>query len=295
MAAFNYMVDVPNPGAAFVQSFEASRQQQVQQQRHQQMLNDLQNLRSDPSPQRFADFYLTHPEMKEQVDAYRSTLQDADKTAHLGGAQEALAYAQAGKHELAAEALKRRAEAARQSSRPDLAKQFDDVASMYSLSPEAGEFGLRLLYNNLDPTGYENVFGGNENKIADRIAELTPFVGGAENARRLVLAQEAAKGVVTTTGPAGTTYQRADEIFQLPAGQQPAAVAGTVAMAPAQTQPAMTVDQFIAMADVQGIGKAVGIIQRNNIPIRVASPAEARKLPAGTKILLPDGSEGVVP
>lgn len=298
MAISDYLMageGLPDPGQAFLQSYQAAQQQRLAQQRQRNLQQDIAELRADPNPQRFADFYLLYPEMRQEMDAYRSTLQDADKTALLGGAREALSFAQAGKVDMVIGGLKRRAAAANESGRAGLAKQFEDAAKFYEMSPDAGNFATRMLYNSLDSAEYKNFFGAGENKIAESIAELTPFVG-ADTAKRLVLAQQAAKGIVTTSGPLGTTYQRADEVFMLPATEQPQAAASVATGGPPEAgEQAMTVDQFLAAADALGIGKAVGMVTRNGIPIRVSSPAEARKLPSGTKIILPDNSPGVVP
>ena len=36
-------------------------------------------------------------------------------------------------------------------------------------------------------------------------------------------------------------------------------------------------------------------LQRNGLPVQVNTPEQAHQLPRGTRIILPDGSEGVVP
>lgn len=298
MAIADYLAaseGVPDPGASFLKAYQGAVQQRQMQARQQSLQQDIADLQSGPTPEKFANFYLAYPEMKGQIDAYRSTLQDADKNTMLGAAREALAFANAGDTEKAAEALTRRAAAAKDGARHDLAKQFDDAAQFYRMSPQAGSFALRMMYNTLDPEGYKTFYGASENKIAAAIDDLTPFVG-AETAKRMVLAQQAAKGVVTTTGPAGATYQRADEVFLLPGGEQPVAAASVATGSPQSAgQTAMTVDQFFAAADALGLGKAVGMVSRNGIPISVKTPAEARRLPSGTKIVLPDGTPGVVP
>ena len=40
---------------------------------------------------------------------------------------------------------------------------------------------------------------------------------------------------------------------------------------------------------------AVGLLQRNGNTVKVDSPEQAMLLPKGTKLILPDGTEGVVP
>jgi hypothetical protein len=58
--------------------------------------------------------------------------------------------------------FKRYAEAARNSKRPDLAKQFDDAAAMAEASPEGADLTTRMFYQGVDPEGYKSVFGQTE-------------------------------------------------------------------------------------------------------------------------------------
>lgn len=64
---------------------------------------------------------------------------------------------------------------------------------------------------------------------------------------------------------------------------------------PQQAQEALTFGQFKAYADVQGLPKAAQWARQNGLTIRVTTPQEAEQLPSGARIILPDGSEGVVP
>lgn len=64
---------------------------------------------------------------------------------------------------------------------------------------------------------------------------------------------------------------------------------------PNGNQDVMTVDMFTGAVSGLGQQGAAEWVKRNNIAFSVASPEEARKLPSGTRIVLPDGSEGVVP
>jgi hypothetical protein len=63
---------------------------------------------------------------------------------------------------------------------------------------------------------------------------------------------------------------------------------------PTQQRKPITVQA--AMKAVQDVGAgAAQFIRNNGFAVQVTSPQEARQLPSGTPILLPDGSEGVVP
>lgn len=62
-----------------------------------------------------------------------------------------------------------------------------------------------------------------------------------------------------------------------------------------QGGPELTFEQV--QGAVNGLGRegAAGWLQRNGYRVRVSTPQQARSLPSGTRIILPDGSEGVVP
>lgn len=69
-------------------------------------------------------------------------------------------------------------------------------------------------------------------------------------------------------------------------------------MAPQQTpaQPRKPVSMQAAMDVVRQAGpKAAEFVRNNGFAVQVTTPDEARQLPSGTPIILPDGSEGVVP
>lgn len=65
--------------------------------------------------------------------------------------------------------------------------------------------------------------------------------------------------------------------------------------APQQAVEPITIDQFRGYADVQGVGRAARWLQETGQIVRVTTPDEAMQLPSGTRILLPDGTEGRVP
>lgn len=66
--------------------------------------------------------------------------------------------------------------------------------------------------------------------------------------------------------------------------------------APQPTQQRKPITVQAAMKAVQDVGAgAAQFIRNNGFAVQVTSPQEARQLPSGTPIILPDGSEGVVP
>lgn len=161
-----------NPMAAFGQAFqfvdglrqrqaaEQQKQMELEQQRQrQQMLSQsIQNIRTNPSPQAIADFYLQFPEMKASFDSYRGALAEGDKTTLTGAAREAIIAQRAGQS--SAGVFRKYAEAAKSSNRMDLAKQFEDAAAMADVSPEGADLTTRMFFQGVDPEGYKSIFEG---------------------------------------------------------------------------------------------------------------------------------------
>lgn len=86
-----------------------------------------------------------------------------------------------------------------------------------------------------------------------------------------------------------------------PLYQPPRAAAPAQAPTMAQPQP-QAQGSPLSMGDLQRVATSfpnaeamAGWMRRNNIVVRVSSPQEAMNLPRGTRLVLPDGSPGVVP
>ncbi len=204
---YNYMPQ-SGPNDAFLQGLQLSQgvqQQQQQRNRAQEMQQALAALHSNPNPQAFAEFYLQFPEMKEQIEAYRTTLADADKGTLLSATREALVLREAGQDEEVSALFDRYAEAARNSNRPDLAQQFDDAKRVYEHDAEgAGDFALRMQFESLDPDGYKQFFG---NEAATTFQKDFQFIGetfGEEAATEF--AQHGRGSVVSVPLGNGQTY-----------------------------------------------------------------------------------------
>lgn len=88
-----------------------------------------------------------------------------------------------------------------------------------------------------------------------------------------------------------------DEQGNMRQGQLPPLPGQAQQAAPqAVAQPRKPVTVQAAMQVVQQAGpRAAEFIRNNGFAVQVTTPDEARQLPSGTPIILPDGSEGVVP
>lgn len=207
---YNYLPGQP-PAQAFLQGLQQSQaleQMQAQreaQRRAQEMQRALAGLQGNPTPESFAQFYLQYPEMKEQVEAYRSTLAEADQNTLLGAAREALVLKRAGKTEEVAELFGRYADAARNSNRQDLAQQFEDAGRVYAVDPDnTGDFALRMMFESLDPDGYKAFFGEESATTFQKDFEFINETFGEDAAAEF--AQYGRGGVVSIPLGNGQTY-----------------------------------------------------------------------------------------
>lgn len=152
--------------------------------------------------------------------------------------------------------------------------------------------GMMLAFS--DPDKFKKVMdatGGGE--PLDKGYELDVALFGPEQAKAFRAGKRAAEGTVSTSGPAGTVVTPALRVNPMIAAQ--ASASSQPVTAPAETGPILTYEQASGMVNGLGVNGASEMLKRNNYRVRVNTPDEARRLPSGTKIVLPDGSPGVVP
>ena len=301
---YDYSLNLPDPTQTFLQSFQLG--QQLKKRAAEQALQERrQTVYAGLSPTSTYQDYMSAikqlPEDRENLLATMKAMGEAKQNALFEAGGKAFSVLQPGPDgkldvTSAISKLEEYATAFDNSGDAETAKQLRDSAKALEIDPAHGRNVLGTMLAMTDPTRFKAITDARENKIASDISDLSA-VFGEEAARKLVLGREAAKGVVSASGPAGTVFQRADEVFDLPVEQQPAAAASVAASpsGPLDTQQSMTVDQFNAAAGALGTAGAAGLVKRNNIPVRVRTPQEARKLPSGTQIIMPDGRRGVVP
>ncbi len=330
---YDYSLNLPDPTQTFLQSFQLG--QQLKKRAAEQALQERrQTVYAGLSPTSTYQDYMSAikqlPEDRENLLATMKAMGEAKQNALFEAGGKAFSVLQPGPDgkldvAQAVSKLEEYATAFDNSGDAETAKQLRDSAKALEIDPAHGRNVLGTMLAMTDPTRFKAITDARENKIASDISDLAA-VFGEEAARKLVLGREAAKGVVSSSGPAGTVFQRADEVFNLPVEQQPAAAAGVAAggssISPVgiagtsedearsrafearfpnapkfanDSQNSMSVDQFNAAAGALGAAGAAGLVKRNNIPVRVRTPQEARKLPSGTQIIMPDGGRGVVP
>ncbi len=162
MPPYNYNLNIPNPIESVLKGVmvgQQMRQQQAAQERQKVLQSAVQDLRANPTPDKFADFYLQFPELKEQMDAYRGALGEGDKTTLTSAAREATLAMKAGKTDDVAGIFERYAEAAKNANRPDLVKQFQDAGRFVKSYPDGADFAVRSFYQGVDPDGFKALQG----------------------------------------------------------------------------------------------------------------------------------------
>jgi hypothetical protein len=207
-----YTYQPVNPAQGFMQGMQMVQgirdmqmqrdEMQSKQLRQQALQEALTNVRSNPTPQNIADFYLQFPEMKQQFDAYRETLAEGDKVTLEGAAREAIVANQQGKS--AAEVFARYAEAAENSRRPDLAQKFRDAQQTAEMSPEAADTTARMFFEALNPAGYKELFGSGAQTALQKDFAFIKDTFGEDAAAEF--AQFGRGGIVSIPLPDGSTY-----------------------------------------------------------------------------------------
>lgn len=288
----DYTIDVPDPGKMFLQGVQVARQQRQQQ----AMKAAMQDYMADPTPQKLANLHLNFPALKDRLNAYQQTLSDADKRTTIDFATQALGLNMAGKTDDVVSLFDQYISGAESGNRLGVAQAMKDAKRVYLAidDPVQREAMLGAVLGGTGKEGldlYEKVFasGGGGDKEYD----LNVRLFGKQTADNLRLAQQVQKGTVAVSGPAGSS-------FKFMGGPIPsAAAAATATVMPTETpaQNAAALDFMAAKGAINSMGRegAGAFFKRNNFAVKVNTPTEAKQLPSGTAIILPDGTEGVVP
>ena len=142
----------------YVQEQNAKKEQAAVQ-------TDLAALQANPTPQAYAEFYLKHPAMKEQVEMYRKTLSDADSRFVVDTAQEAFLLNRAGRPEEVLNLFDERIEALKNSGRKDMVDAAQKAKRLYEIAPDQqsreNALGM-ILYNYGGGETYEKIWGSTQ-------------------------------------------------------------------------------------------------------------------------------------
>lgn len=218
-----------SPEKAFVDSIsmvDALKKQQLEKEETASMKADLQALQVNPSPQAFASFYLKHPKAKEQVESYRTALSDADKKTTLDFASTAFGLNRAGRTDDVVALFDKNIQAAKNSNRPDLVKQFEDGKDTYLKLPDAKSreaviASVMVAQGKEGEDLYKNVWKADagldlDTALIKNVVALGYKVGTPEFQKELRKQMDK----ITVTLPNGTFVQGTPDEIRMALGQQ---------------------------------------------------------------------------
>lgn len=165
-----FIASIPDPGQAFLQSFNAARQQraqqdqmlaqqQAQQARQQQYAQWVQRLRTDRSPQTVAEFRIQFPEMSDVIQKAFAPLDEAQRNAELGFYKNSLSALKRGDTQYAKQLVQQRLAAAKNTrGQEQLAQQLQLGLEQIDTDPDALIDSLSISVQELDPKAYDALY-----------------------------------------------------------------------------------------------------------------------------------------
>lgn len=177
---YDFSLNMPDPGQAFMQAFQQAQQQRAVQQQQQAKLAQeqaqrqrlaqwMQRLKDDRSPETITEFNLEFPQMAESVGKIFEPMDEAKKQTQLGFYNSALSALDRGDKERAKEIVQSRLAAARNTIGAEQeVKELEYGLSAIDRDPDALRSTLAITSHRLDPDGYKTLY-------ATRGGEMTGF------------------------------------------------------------------------------------------------------------------------
>jgi hypothetical protein len=232
-----FLQAMPDPGQAFMQSFQAARQQRLaqeqamqkqvaQEQRKQQYAQFVQRLKTDRSPETMSEFMLQFPEQADAIKKAYEPINDAIKQTRLNYSTQvysALERGDTGSAQKIAEGLL--AAAKNTPGQEQYAKELQFGLELMQRSPEEAKVALANTIFTLDPERYKTMYASQDMKldtalIKNLVAEMGPQAVGTPEFKQ-ALKEERTK--VTVTLPNGGFFSGpAEQLRQMMGGSIPA-------------------------------------------------------------------------
>lgn len=165
-----FIASIPDPGQAFLQSFNAARQQraqqdqmlaqqQAQQARQQQYAQWVQRLRTDRSPQAMSEFMLQFPEQAEAIKKAFEPIQEAEKQGQIGFYGSVLSALDRGDKAFAKQQAEQMLAAAKNTTgKEQFAKELEYGIELLDSNPDALRDSLASTVFTLDPERYKALY-----------------------------------------------------------------------------------------------------------------------------------------
>lgn len=238
-----------SPQEAFVDAIKLNKlyeQEQKAKTDAQNLKTDLASLQANPTPQAFAEFYLKYPSMKDQVEAYRKTLTEADNRFIVDTAQEAFLLNRAGQTDAVLNLFDQRIEALKNSGRKDMIESAQRAKRLYEIAPDQktreGALGM-ILYNYGGGDNYEKVWGASDEKSTAFQQDFDFIKKTFGDAAAAEYAQYGRSGIVSiplgdgrtyvgppSMAPGATRWQQQQGTEQTPTEQKPVTQQGAASI-----------------------------------------------------------------
>lgn len=165
-----FIASIPDPGQAFLQSFNAARQQraqqdqmlaqqQAQQARQQQYAQWVQRLRTDRSPQAMSEFMLQFPEQADAIKNAFEPIQEAEKQGQIGFYGSVLSALDRGDKAFAKQQAEQMLAAAKNTTgKEQFAKELEYGIELLDSNPDALRDSLASTVFTLDPERYKSLY-----------------------------------------------------------------------------------------------------------------------------------------
>ena len=218
---YNYGAQLANPMQAFTQGLQigtvldqqqaAMAEDQAKRARAQEMAEAIRSVSTDRSPENLSRIMLNFPELKEQIAASQGVLSDAEKQDSRNFYAQVLMLRNAGQTDRALQVAQDRADALKNT--PGKEREAAMAGAMLeAFRKNPGDFdpAISLYLQATDPDFYKTITAAQGG--LDKGYDLNVQLYGKAQADAWRAAEEAAKGVITSTGPSGAQYTPALKI-----------------------------------------------------------------------------------
>ena len=166
-----FLANMPDPGQAFLQSFQQARaqrdQQIAQQSRQAQYAQWIERLRTDRSPETLSQFMLQFPEQADAIKKAFEPMDEANKRTQLDFYGQALLALNRGDTNFTKQLVQQRLDAAKNTPGQDQqAKELEYGLTQIDQNPEALKAMLAVTVQRLDPEGYKTLYAQKDDRTA---------------------------------------------------------------------------------------------------------------------------------
>lgn len=166
-----FLANMPDPGQAFLQSFQQARAQRdqkiAQETRQQQYAQWVERMKVDRSPPTLVEFNLAFPEMADAIKKAFEPLDEANKQTQLGFYGQALSALDRGDNDTAKQLVQERLEAAKNTpGQEQQARELEFGLKLIDQNPGALRDSLASTIFTLDSERYKTLYAQKDDRTA---------------------------------------------------------------------------------------------------------------------------------